>query len=201
MIFIYIYIYIIYFFFYSYFLDFSTFSWILVLFIFISYLLFLLFSYILLSFHLSLFKSCSYPQCDIFCFSRSSCHGVISPSGINKVFLILILINQTVWMEPKPVTHWLSPRCRWRSRRAPGAREARGRKVSKLPWWHECPPNQTGPNLASPLRDREEGEKRSEGGGGWGWRGRNSDRQSQRKWTQKRGNVKKRATKCSNPER
>lgn len=58
------------------------------------------------------------------------------------------------------VTHWLSPRCLWRSRRAPEAREAHGRKVSKLLWWHECPPTRCRPNSASPLRGRiENGEK------------------------------------------
>lgn len=69
-------------------------------------------------------------------------------------------------MGLKLVTHWLSPRCRWRSQRAPGAREARERKVSKLLWWHECPPNHYRPNSAFPLRD----------GGGGGEGGIQTDR-------------------------
>lgn len=54
----------------------------------------------------------------------------------------------------KPATHWLFPRRQWRTRTAQAARGARGRKVSKLPWRHECPPIRSRPNSASPLRYR-----------------------------------------------
>lgn len=121
---------------------------------------------------------------------------------LNVLITVLITKERSVRLEVKLTTHWLSPQCLWRSRRAPGAREAHGRTVSKPPWWRECPPSRSRPNPASLLRQREEEEE--EGRRRSGEKSRESEDIHKWKWRyeKKRGDSEldlEQQSRCVNP--